>query len=115
MATSGAIQWPPTGSFPWPPSQRFESLQYTMRVLSRFSSRPTVANRPMIASQHDLRLLLALAVQDHIVRVALERDRRELPAEPHVERVVENRFGQYGRDRRALRTPAISLLEGAVL
>src|SRR5665213_240148 len=38
---------------------------------------------------HYVRLRLALAVQDSIVRIALERDVRELSDEPHVERVVQ--------------------------
>ena len=65
-------------------------------------------------AQH-LRLRLCLAVQDHIVRVALERDRRILPDEPHVERVVQEDVRQHGRDRRALRATAIPGLQGAVL
>ena len=39
--------------------------------------------------EHDLRLRLAVAVQDHIVCVALERDARELPAKPQIERIVQ--------------------------
>jgi hypothetical protein len=41
-------------------------------------------------------LLLALAVQDRIVRLPLERDVRELPADPQIERVVQEDVGQHG-------------------
>ncbi len=37
---------------------------------------------------HQLRLRLALAVQDHVIRVALKRDRRELPEQPQIKRVM---------------------------
>jgi hypothetical protein len=49
-----------------------------------------------------LRLRLALEMQDHIIRVTLERDRRELPDKPPVQRVMEEDVRQHGRDRRAL-------------
>src|SRR5262249_16583370 len=65
--------------------------------------------------EHELRLRLAPAVQDRIIRVALERDGRKLPGQPPVERVVQEDVRQQGRDRRALRAATISLLESAVL
>jgi hypothetical protein len=58
-------------------------------------------------AEHDLRLLSASTVQDLIIRVTLERDVREFPDHPHIERVVEEEIGQHGRDSRALRASAI--------
>jgi hypothetical protein len=43
--------------------------------------------------EHGPCLPLCLAVQDHIVRVALKRDGRKLPAHPRIERVVEEDVG----------------------
>src|SRR2546422_3575094 len=53
-------------------------------------------------AQHPLCFDFAPAVNHRIIRVALETDRRELPGQPDVERVVEEEVGQQGRARRTL-------------
>jgi hypothetical protein len=61
-----------------------------------------------------LRLASADAVHHAVVGVAFERYRREDPAHPRVERVMQKQVRQHGRDRRALWGTAVSLLQGAV-
>src|ERR1051325_2449589 len=46
--------------------------------------------------QQLLRLSLALGVDDHIIRIALERDARMVPAHPAVERMMQKEIGQQG-------------------
>jgi hypothetical protein len=36
VATSGAIQWPPTGSFPWPPSVEFTASFASHAMVMRY-------------------------------------------------------------------------------
>src|SRR5215217_5102110 len=49
--------------------------------------------------QHVTGLPLADAVHDHIIHVAFERDRREGPGHPRIERVVKEQISQDRRDR----------------
>ena len=44
-------------------------------------------------------LTFADAVHDRVIHVALERDVRELPGHPRVERIVQEKICQHGRDR----------------
>ena len=44
-------------------------------------------------------LVLAVAVSDNVIRVALKRAAREFPVHPRVERVVHEQVSQHGRNR----------------
>ncbi|MGW0212537.1 hypothetical protein ACWDZ8_45130 [Streptomyces sp. NPDC003233] len=51
-------------------------------------------------------------MQHRVVRVTLESDGRELPAHPHVERVVQEQIRQHGRHRGALRRSSFPFQAG---
>ena len=53
--------------------------------------------------QHLLGAALALAVDQAVVGIALERAVRELPLHPRVERPVQEQVSDHGTDRRSLR------------
>ena len=61
------------------------------------------------------RLLGATAVTDGIVRITLERDVRELPRHPHIERIVQKQVRQKRRDDPTLRRPGRARHDAAVL
>ena len=48
-------------------------------------------------------LVLAVAVSDNVIRVALKRAAREFPVHPRVERVVHEQVSQQRRNRGPLR------------
>ena len=62
--------------------RRFASLQYTMRVLSGCSSRPTLRQPFGDGAQDHLGLRLSSRSARPRHRIPLERDRRELPGHP---------------------------------
>src|SRR5439155_12310229 len=54
-------------------------------------------------------LLLGVAVDNHVIRVALEGTARELLGHPGIERIVHEHVRQQGRDRGALRGSPLPL------
>ena len=59
------------------------------------------------------RLGLRTTVADRVIGVALERNVREVPGHPHVERIVEEEIGQKGADHPALWRPLLSTDENS--
>ena len=59
-------------------------------------------------------LFLVVTVDDHVIRVALERTARMLPSRPAIERVVHEQVGQQRRDRRPLWGPLVPHDQGPV-
>jgi len=51
---------------------------------------------------------------DGVVGVAFERDIRELPVHPAIERIVKKKIRQHGTDNRALRAASFPVHQGSV-
>src|SRR5262249_44046327 len=64
--------------------------------------------------EHLPRMPLAAAMDDRIVSIALELDRRKIPAHPVIERVVQEQVGEQRTDDTTLRRALRSLFLGAV-
>ena len=59
-------------------------------------------------------LSLASSMDNNVIAVALERDRRERPGHPRIERVMQHHVGEQRGDRRPLRGSAIPLDQAAI-
>src|SRR5262249_3439074 len=72
-----------------------------LRMENELAGRKAVRNR----TPECPRLLGALAVTNHVVRVAFERDMRKRSRHPHVERIMQEQIRQGGTDNPSLRGP----------
>jgi hypothetical protein len=64
--------------------------------------------------QYGLRLTLGLAVHRNVIRIAFERDARELAPHPGIECVMQKEVGEQRTDHRPLRAAFRPLFQGSV-
>ena len=82
-----------------------------LRMENQLADRKAVGNR----TPEGPCVLLGSAVTDHVVRIALEGDVRELPRHPFIERVVQEQVRQQRRDHPALWRSRLSRYDPAIL
>src|SRR5271170_23129 len=71
--------------------------------------RQSAISKPRLKSSPQRRgLVLCAAVANRIVGIALERYVREIPAHPHIERIVKKEIRQERADNPTLRRPSLS-------
>jgi hypothetical protein len=64
--------------------------------LLRMQLQPTLLQPCRHFDTHQVRFPLCSAMDDDVVRVALERQMRPVPAHPEIERIVQKQIGQQG-------------------
>src|SRR5438270_5626669 len=76
---------------------------------------PTLLQPCRYFDTHQVRFPLCSAMDNDIVRVALERQVSPVSAHPYVERVVQKQIGQQGADHSSLRSASFTLQQTSLL